>query len=401
MTDCSSILHISNFSQGDLNEKQLVYLCLFHVYARLELAGSGHAMSTNVVTRQRHPFAASWRGFLQERIHHGKVNDVALRAQIKPSYLSHMRAGYVPGQHLVERIGAAVGDVNAAFKAAGYAFSTKNEQRAFRKKPTKWQWRLAAGRMGKGVASQVAGQILSAMSLTAYMTARDVANNLGMDPSAVSSHLGRLLTLKAVERRIIPGSVWEVAPTPAPTPLERATSATAAMAKHVTPPLGGTRTPPILAFSGPDGKTEVFARPDVTPSGRLSEDQTYSLADLVAVDPEPSPLEKLYDKICQARPATVGRKDDGGKPPLQDLFKYIPATTLGAVAEVMAYGADEYGERNWEDSGLSKERILGAVLRHAADDLRGVNVDLKSGKLHLAHAAASALMALTKEMEKQ
>lgn len=106
--------------------------------------------------------------------------------------------------------------------------------------------------------------------------------------------------------------------------------------------------------------------------------------------------------VEKAKPVEVntdeGRKDDAGKPPLQFLLKYFDARALGAVAEVMDYGAGRYGERNWEKPQLSKERILGAVLRHVGNDLRGDKVDADSKKLHLAHAAASALMALSKEM---
>lgn len=111
--------------------------------------------------------------------------------------------------------------------------------------------------------------------------------------------------------------------------------------------------------------------------------------------PGPAPRTDIVESKLHA---SAGRKDDKDKPQLQDLFRFIPAKALGAVAEVMSHGAEKYGERNWEDDGLSIQRIQGAVLRHTHQRLRGDLIDDDSGLLHSAHAAASALMALAKDL---
>lgn len=118
------------------------------------------------------------------------------------------------------------------------------------------------------------------------------------------------------------------------------------------------------------------------------------------VTPTPTLRDTPLNLPCGPKPfvASAGRKDDKDKPQLQDLFRFIPAAALGAVAEVMSHGAEKYGERNWEDDGLSIQRIQGAVLRHTHQRLRGDLIDDDSGLLHSAHAAASALMALAKDL---
>ena len=523
----------------------------------------------------------------------------------------------------------------------------------YAKKPTKWQWRLAAGRLSQGVAAAQQGRAIAVMSLTAYMTARDVANALRCEPHVAQGILMKLLAKRAVERRIIPGSIYDTSSTKAP-PAPKFILGTRIKHKTASPPgniydvvkvddntadlrlvgdghnhknghtftgkphhlaayynvveveskpaqfkvgdfvevhgskvpakvlkvdgaelklqhsdtgyewttinlghisawpspslvpgfdprivpgsiiEGGTagrwivvglksaktlrvrnidgyegcatycrlwrfvgQTPNPVAFNKGNYKDcfnapkeeaptypfavgeEVFSKqtgkkykvkafssdaktmtlldsnqnaqhfclvgefakaPPVTPVDEIVDGpkpKALTIADFGVGDkvrisksawPEDhgatgvvkevqsrSVLIERDDKGCciywtpgsleiveKAKPVEVntdeGRKDDAGKPPLQFLLKYFDARALGAVAEVMDYGAGRYGERNWEKPQLSKERILGAVLRHVGNDLRGDKVDADSKKLHLAHAAASALMALSKEM---
>lgn len=88
-------------------------------------------------------------------------------------------------------------------------------KKPFAKRETKWQWRLAAGRLAPGIAEGKQGKVLEVMSLTAYKTARDIANALRIEPHVAQGALMKMLAKGAVERRIIPGSVYDVAPTEA------------------------------------------------------------------------------------------------------------------------------------------------------------------------------------------
>lgn len=88
--------------------------------------------------------------------------------------------------------------------AQGPAISTKPK-----KPPTKYQYRLTAGRFNKGVATGLEGKVISVMSASSYLTARDVANQLRIEPHVAQGRLQRLLAKGAVERRIIPGSVYD------------------------------------------------------------------------------------------------------------------------------------------------------------------------------------------------
>lgn len=88
-------------------------------------------------------------------------------------------------------------------------------------------------------------------------------------------------------------------------------------------------------------------------------------------------------------PVLGGQHYDAGKPRV-DL---LPIGGLFAVAEVMAYGARKYGERNWQ-SGIQHSKLVGSCLRHVFKRLRGEVLDDESGLPHLAHAAANLLMVL-------
>lgn len=54
-----------------------------------------------------------------------------------------------------------------------------------------------------------------------------------------------------------------------------------------------------------------------------------------------------------------GRKDDSGK----SRMDLLPPEALFAVAQVLSFGANKYGERNWEH-GMSWGRVFGALMRH-------------------------------------
>lgn len=80
------------------------------------------------------------------------------------------------------------------------------------------------------------------------------------------------------------------------------------------------------------------------------------------------------------------RKDDAGKPRM-DL---LPWSGLETVAEVMTFGADKYGERNYQ--GLDHSRLFAAALRHLSAWWQGEDLDPETELPHIAHAACCVLM---------
>ena len=71
----------------------------------------------------------------------------------------------------------------------------------------------------------------------------------------------------------------------------------------------------------------------------------------------------------------------------------LPVQPLLDVAAVLTFGADKYGDRNWEQ-GIAWSRCYGAALRHLLAWQSGATKDDESGLNHLAHAACSLLFLL-------
>lgn len=87
--------------------------------------------------------------------------------------------------------------------------------------------------------------------------------------------------------------------------------------------------------------------------------------------------------------AEPGWKMDAGKARI-DL---VAPEFVTATADVLAFGAAKYSERNWE-RGMSWGRCFGALMRHMWAWWGGERNDPESGLPHLAHAAC-CLMFLT------
>jgi hypothetical protein len=102
-----------------------------------------------------------------------------------------------------------------------------------------------------------------------------------------------------------------------------------------------------------------------------------------------------------------GRKDDQGKAPLHRLprafleqlaralpadaaeraalrLDLIPPEAIIALASVLAYGANKYGERNWE-KGMAWSRPFDAGERHGLAWWDGEAADPETGMSHLWH----------------
>lgn len=88
-----------------------------------------------------------------------------------------------------------------------------------------------------------------------------------------------------------------------------------------------------------------------------------------------------------------GMKHDIGK--LR--YELISPYALKELAQVLTYGAEKYGDRNWE-GGISYSRIFGAILRHIWDWRMGQVKDPDSGLHPLAHVFCDVMMLLHYEL---
>lgn len=79
-------------------------------------------------------------------------------------------------------------------------------------------------------------------------------------------------------------------------------------------------------------------------------------------------------------------------------YSRIPFDALEEVAKVLAFGAEKYGERDWEKGVLFSERFS-SMLRHQKLFFQdGKIYDIESGLRHTAHIACNALIILACEL---
>jgi len=88
----------------------------------------------------------------------------------------------------------------------------------------------------------------------------------------------------------------------------------------------------------------------------------------------------------------AGIKHDKGKA----RWDLIPWDGLEEIVNVMTFGADKYGDRNWE-KGLGYSRVWAAAIRHMWKWFHGEAVDSETGLSHLAHAGCCLLFLLAYE----
>ena len=77
-----------------------------------------------------------------------------------------------------------------------------------------------------------------------------------------------------------------------------------------------------------------------------------------------------------------GVKFDGGKA----RFDLLPPEFLSGTADILGFGAEKYGDRNWE-LGMKWSRVFAALMRHMWAWWGGQKTDGESGKSHLHHTA--------------
>lgn len=87
---------------------------------------------------------------------------------------------------------------------------------------------------------------------------------------------------------------------------------------------------------------------------------------------------------------TAGKKFDGGK--LR--YDLIPPEVLEALATILTFGAQKYGENNWQELEDFEDRYTAALFRHIQDRRMGERIDPESGCLHWAHALCNTAFLL-------
>ena len=96
------------------------------------------------------------------------------------------------------------------------------------------------------------------------------------------------------------------------------------------------------------------------------------------------------ETLMSPPPTSEGRKDDSGKTP----WHLMPPDALNQIAQVLEFGANKYGDRNWE-KGMNWSRPFAALMRHMWAWWRGEDRDPETGLSHLAHAGCCILFLLT------
>lgn len=101
------------------------------------------------------------------------------------------------------------------------------------------------------------------------------------------------------------------------------------------------------------------------------------------------PLMRWLASRDAARPVAAyltGSRKDSGKDP----WDLAPWDAIGEVVKVLAFGAQKYAPRNWEN-GMAWSRCFASLQRHLTAWWQGEDRDPETGILHVAHVACNAL----------
>jgi len=101
------------------------------------------------------------------------------------------------------------------------------------------------------------------------------------------------------------------------------------------------------------------------------------------VDPHDQPQRDVWPE---------GKKFDGGK----NRLDLVPPEIVLAIGDILTFGAEKYGDRNWE-RGMNWSRVYGAMMRHMMAWWSGESHDPETGKSHLWHASCCMAFLVTYE----
>lgn len=89
-----------------------------------------------------------------------------------------------------------------------------------------------------------------------------------------------------------------------------------------------------------------------------------------------------------------GRKHDNGKP----RWDLLPWRAASEVVNVLTFGAQKYGDHNWQHVSGAKARYTSAAMRHLVAWINEDAKDTESGFHHLAHAATCLFFILETDL---
>lgn len=99
------------------------------------------------------------------------------------------------------------------------------------------------------------------------------------------------------------------------------------------------------------------------------------------------------DSTHEAVPSE-GKKQDDGK--LR--YHLMPDAAEQEILAVLDFGADKYGEFNWQEVKPLNTRYYNAMRRHVTAFRSGEREDPETGRHHLAHAACCLLFMLENDL---
>jgi len=91
----------------------------------------------------------------------------------------------------------------------------------------------------------------------------------------------------------------------------------------------------------------------------------------------------------------LGIKHDAGKDP----WHLAPWDAFRAIVKVLAFGAQKYGDRNWE-RGMDYSRVYRAAIDHLTAWWNGEGPDKETGFSHLWHAGCCVCFLIAYEQRK-
>jgi hypothetical protein len=108
---------------------------------------------------------------------------------------------------------------------------------------------------------------------------------------------------------------------------------------------------------------------------------------------------EVKEQIMKDTTVNKGVKHDQEK----ERYDLIPVLALEAVAKVLTAGSlkynEDYEQENWRYVPNATRRYLSATQRHIAWVRKGQKIDSESGLHHYAHAIASLMFLLERELE--
>ena len=82
-------------------------------------------------------------------------------------------------------------------------------------------------------------------------------------------------------------------------------------------------------------------------------------------------------------------------------YDLIPSKCLEMIARIFTFGAEKYGENNWQKLVDFDKRYYSALERHIQSRRQGETFDKESGLPHSAHVAVNAIFLLYKDLQEK